>query len=225
VTKTAFEDLFVPYEPADTLQYGAWGEAKGGNTAGRASPFGFVGRFGGYWDARLEKNLFWNRWYGPEAGRWGSRDPINIIGGYNLYDYTSENFTSSVDTSGLLGPQNCQEILDKIDALKKKLGEKEDEYRDNKDKLCNIEDPDLPWWKSRYQHMLYILYLRTAIALLQSEFDNGDCNNKLKGYKPSPAPAPAPGLTLPPINVPPGTSKTIPYLIIPFLFLLAPAGA
>jgi RHS repeat-associated protein len=85
----------------DILQYGAWGEARDGNSIGRASPFGFVGLFGGYWDARLEKNLFWNRWYGPEAGRWASRDPIGIWGNWDIYLYVSNGPAIGVDPDGL----------------------------------------------------------------------------------------------------------------------------
>ncbi len=41
------------------FQYGAWGEVKDGNTLGRASPFGFTGRWGGYTDGRLGQVLNW----------------------------------------------------------------------------------------------------------------------------------------------------------------------
>jgi RHS repeat-associated protein len=91
-----------PEKNDHNLQNGAWGEARDGNTLGRASPFGFTGRWGGYTDARLGWVLNWNRWYGPEAGRWGSRDFIGIAGGFNLANYTQNSPLLYVDPSGFI---------------------------------------------------------------------------------------------------------------------------
>jgi RHS repeat-associated protein len=140
--KTAFEDIFVPYEPVDSLQYGAWGEPKGGNSAGNASPFGFTGRWGGYTDVRLGMILNWHRWYGPEAGRWGSRDPIGILGGANLYAYVRNTIAVYVDSQGwnfrsLKGRENldCNELEDEINKRSKELEDRAKELRDNDDVL------------------------------------------------------------------------------------------
>jgi RHS repeat-associated protein len=83
------------------LQYGAWGEPKGGNNAGNASPFGFTGRWGGYTDVRLGVVVNLNREYWWEAGRWGSRDPVGIRGGINLFSYAYNNIVRFVDPEGL----------------------------------------------------------------------------------------------------------------------------
>jgi RHS repeat-associated protein len=113
VTKTAFEDIFLPYECIDTLQYGAWGEPKGGNTAGNASPFGFTGRWGGYTDVRLGWVLNGNRGYWPEEGRWGSRDKLGISGGKNLYAYVRNASVSFVDPTGFNRTMDILHCMDR----------------------------------------------------------------------------------------------------------------
>ena len=99
-----FDGPAVPYN----FQYGVFGEQQSGNTSIYSSPFGFTGRWGGYTDSRLGQVLNWNRWYGPEAGRWGSRDPLGIDGGENIYCYVRDESVSAIDVSGLCPtPNDC----------------------------------------------------------------------------------------------------------------------
>jgi RHS repeat-associated protein len=72
----------------------------GGKTAiveTTASDFGFAGM---YWHSRSGLNLTWFRAYNPGLGRWLSRDPIEEIGGLNLYAYVENNPISLIDPSG-----------------------------------------------------------------------------------------------------------------------------
>ncbi len=41
-----------------------------------------------------------NRFYDPDVGRWGRRDPIGYDGGLNLYEYVDSRFSLSVDPFG-----------------------------------------------------------------------------------------------------------------------------
>ncbi|MFO0972946.1 MAG: RHS repeat-associated core domain-containing protein [Phycisphaerae bacterium] len=45
------------------------------------------------------------RYYLPRMGRWGSRDPIGVFGGANLYTGIANRPTQSVDPFGLYGPE------------------------------------------------------------------------------------------------------------------------
>jgi RHS repeat-associated protein len=85
----------------DNFQYGVFGELQSANTSIFSGPFGFTGRWGGYTDNRLGQVLNWNRWYGPEAGRWGSRDPIGVSGGANFQIYSSNDPIDYLDPNGL----------------------------------------------------------------------------------------------------------------------------
>jgi RHS repeat-associated protein len=93
----------------DILQYDAWGTETSGITTG----FGYTGRWGGFTDSRLGRVLNWNRWYGPKVGRWGSRDPIGMKGGPNLFAYVRNNPNVWTDPEGLM-PWDIQAARDCI---------------------------------------------------------------------------------------------------------------
>lgn len=87
-----------------TWAYDAFGALSYGSADGG---FGYTGRWGGYTDPRAGV-LNWNRWYLPKAGRWGSRDPIGIFGGLNLYGYVLNRQTLLTDPWGLChSPEDC----------------------------------------------------------------------------------------------------------------------
>jgi hypothetical protein len=44
------------------------------------------------------------RWYDPVTGRWPSRDPIEEIGGFNLYGFVGNRSTFAIDALGLMDP-------------------------------------------------------------------------------------------------------------------------
>ena len=87
----------------DNYEYGAFGEEDGQQIELASTPFRYTGRWGGYSDADVGGVLNWNRWYGPEAGRWVSRDPIGIFGGINSYVYVLNQATLQIDPLGLRG--------------------------------------------------------------------------------------------------------------------------
>jgi len=85
----------------DTYAYDAWGNlmAHNGTTA---QPYQFVGQLGYYthWqDANLTLLQLGVRFYDPEIGRFGQRDPIQD--GMNWYAYVRNSPVSWVDPAGL----------------------------------------------------------------------------------------------------------------------------
>ncbi|OQS31026.1 hypothetical protein B0T40_23720 [Chromobacterium haemolyticum] len=77
------------------MDYQAWGQAReiiadAANKAGIRNPFRFQGQ---YQDE--ESGLHYNRYryYDPEIGRFISRDPIGLMGGFNIYNYTPNPVT------------------------------------------------------------------------------------------------------------------------------------
>ena len=55
-----------------------------------------------YFDDETELVYYGYRYYSPEMGRWGSRDPIGEWGGLNLYGFVGNGPMGSVDTLGLI---------------------------------------------------------------------------------------------------------------------------
>ena len=85
----------------DNYEYGAFGEEDGQQVELAGTPFRYTGRWGGYSDADVGQVLNWNRWYGPGAGRWGSRDPIGDVDYENLYIYVGNTPIAFLDPIGL----------------------------------------------------------------------------------------------------------------------------
>lgn len=61
--------------------------------------FGFAGM---YVHARSGLNLTPARAYAPQLGRWLSRDPIEEVGGINLFTYAANDAVNSTDPLGLI---------------------------------------------------------------------------------------------------------------------------
>jgi RHS repeat-associated protein len=67
-----------------------------------SSDFGWETGFAGYrWDQETVMLCVRNRLYGPTVGAWVRRDPIALIRGSNLYEYTGCNPLAATDPSGL----------------------------------------------------------------------------------------------------------------------------
>lgn len=63
-----------------------------------------IGYAGYKWDAAVRLYNVRFRWYFPEIGRWGRRDPLTYVDGPNLYEYLSDSPIRSVDPTGLFDP-------------------------------------------------------------------------------------------------------------------------
>jgi len=57
---------------------------------------------GQYFDSETGLHHNYHRYYDPRTGRYISPDPIGLVGGINLYTYTSNNPTNAIDPLGLL---------------------------------------------------------------------------------------------------------------------------
>jgi RHS repeat-associated protein len=93
---------------AESYEYDAWGrvldmkDASGNSIANHQSAIG--NRYlwqGREYDATTGLYYFRARWYDPVTGRWLSKDPIGISGGYNLYAFCGNNPVNFIDPSGL----------------------------------------------------------------------------------------------------------------------------
>ncbi|MDY6832780.1 MAG: RHS repeat-associated core domain-containing protein [Thermodesulfobacteriota bacterium] len=54
-----------------------------------------------YWDGETGLYYYGYRYYLPEIGRWGSRDPLGERGGLNLYGFVGNNALNYIDPYGL----------------------------------------------------------------------------------------------------------------------------
>ncbi|MES2982261.1 MAG: RHS repeat-associated core domain-containing protein [Verrucomicrobiota bacterium] len=52
------------------------------------------------------------RWYDPATGRWPSRDPIEEMGGYNLYGFVGNSGVNQLDILGLTTKNTCKKYED-----------------------------------------------------------------------------------------------------------------
>lgn len=82
---------------ASRISYDPWGN-KAESGAGALADFGFTGH---YIDRASELILSLHRGYSASLGRWISRDPIGIAGGFNLYAYVLNDPVELVDPFGL----------------------------------------------------------------------------------------------------------------------------
>ena len=81
-------------------------------TGGGADVFGFAGQWGGYTDAETGLVLMTHRFYDPQAGRFLTRDPLEYIGGVNLYGYCTNDPVNRSDPEGYksyCGPNQFEE--------------------------------------------------------------------------------------------------------------------
>ncbi|MBC8137561.1 MAG: RHS repeat-associated core domain-containing protein [Fibrella sp.] len=101
--------------------------------------FGFGGQWGYYTDTETQMVLCHLRHYDPTNGRWLTKDPIQQMGGTNVYEYCRSSPTSLVDPFGLQhapgGPwhpspgwamgckpgDSCSEISRTMDRIRKSL--------------------------------------------------------------------------------------------------------
>ena len=82
--------------------YGIWGEVERIAGTGIESVFRYTGHF---YHVPSELHLTWFRAYDAELGRWISRDPIEELGGLNLYLYVGNDPVVFWDPFGLLVDQ------------------------------------------------------------------------------------------------------------------------
>lgn len=81
-----------------TYEYGPFGEWIGGSGEVGACPF----RWQTKWcDAESEHYYFGYRYYNAHYGRWLSRDPLGVAGGFNLYAYCGNDPVNRHDPLGL----------------------------------------------------------------------------------------------------------------------------
>ena len=77
--------------------------AAGGDTNPGFQPFGFRG---GLYDPDTGLVEFGCRWYDAETGRWISKDPILLDGGWNVYAFCDNDPINRIDPTGN-GSKDC----------------------------------------------------------------------------------------------------------------------
>ena len=96
-------------------QYRAWGKLTkatdgSGDPITTDNPFRFQGQYHDE-ETGLHYNRF--RYYDPEIGRFTTQDPIELMGGANLYQY-APNPTGWVDPLGLSCSRRCGDVTENI---------------------------------------------------------------------------------------------------------------
>ncbi len=79
--------------------YRGWGRLSSEQALAAASPLRYQGQ---YFDAETGLHYNLNRYYDPDCGRFISRDPIGLMGGFNAYRY-GPNPVLWIDPTGLTG--------------------------------------------------------------------------------------------------------------------------
>ncbi|HWW61699.1 MAG TPA: RHS repeat-associated core domain-containing protein [Thermoanaerobaculia bacterium] len=116
-----------------------------------AQPLRFPGQEASL-DGAESYNIF--RWYRAEWGRYTQADPIGLTGGANLFAYVVGNPLYGTDPLGLTMfpespflPQNraqyCQRLLERIDNLQRKIGERLGELAENPQDLAEAALGDM----------------------------------------------------------------------------------
>jgi RHS repeat-associated protein len=85
-------------EVAQRLDYDSFGRVLRDTNPG-FQPFGFQG---GLYDPDTGLVEFGYRWYDAETGRWISKDPILLEGGWNVYAFCGSDPVNRADPSGLM---------------------------------------------------------------------------------------------------------------------------
>jgi RHS repeat-associated protein len=80
--------------------YGAFGETLLATGNAASQPFAFSTK---YRDAEIDLYYYGFRYYNPFTGRWPSRDPIEEVGGLNLYEMVGNNAVTNFDKLGQFG--------------------------------------------------------------------------------------------------------------------------
>jgi len=94
------------------FEYDAWGNVlSGSDGVPGGMAYRFVGGLGVRADSTTGLHYMRNRWYDAGLGRFVSRDPISLLGGWNLYAYVSNNPVSFTDPKGLDNPGNLDATL------------------------------------------------------------------------------------------------------------------
>jgi RHS repeat-associated protein len=99
--------------PTVCFAYNAWGSrnyAYPSSAADLEQPFSYNGKWGYYYDARVNLYYCQNRFYSPDAGRWINRDPIGFAGGMNVYGYCGSGPVGAMDPSGLFTSSTLMDI-------------------------------------------------------------------------------------------------------------------
>ena len=93
-----------PYTLVTAYEYDPFGRliaqrtTPGHETIAKANPFRFSTK---HWDNVTGLGYWGYRWYGPNMGRWLSRDPIGEVGGYNLVATVRNELPNVIDFVGL----------------------------------------------------------------------------------------------------------------------------
>ncbi|MDI3284250.1 RHS repeat-associated core domain-containing protein [Polyangium sp. 15x6] len=80
------------------IRRSAWGKPEIAPDSATSTPLGFLGQ---YYDEETGLSYNLHRYYDPETGRYISRDPVGLIGGFNAFAYADNKPTRMVDPSGL----------------------------------------------------------------------------------------------------------------------------
>ncbi len=132
------------------MSFGAWGEVLGDTNPG-FQPFGFAG---GLYDLDTRLVRFGARDYGPEAGRWFSKDPIRFASAdSNLYRYVFGDPVNTVDPSGYGLREDLEEAYKsayKVDP------ESADRYLQQAKRLLNTKNI-LPAYVNRFARLTDIV--------------------------------------------------------------------
>jgi RHS repeat-associated protein len=110
-----------------TYEYGPFGESlRQTGSLAKGNPFRFSSK---YQDHHTEHYYYGFRFYNAVTGRWLSRDPIEELGGLNLYGMVNNDVVNGADYLG----------LSPCDKIKKKLLEKQKEISRLADKIATIK--------------------------------------------------------------------------------------
>ena len=101
-------------------EYGPYGDRTNTIATGEYDqPFRFSSK---YFDAEMGLGYWGYRYYWPNMGRWGSRDPVNEVGGWLLYGFVGNQPIDKIDAHGLW--RDGQRCADPNDPARRKLEER-----------------------------------------------------------------------------------------------------